>query len=79
MFMNDTRKKVLLFPSGSERPSRPEIIAQIGNERFAIRWEIEELPAAAPVLALRKEPKSARKIREVIQIGARRKAGGSCG
>jgi hypothetical protein len=78
MFMNETRKKVLLFPSGSERPSRPEIIAQIGNERFAIRWEIEELPAAAPVLALRKEPKSARKIRELIQISAHRKAGGSC-
>jgi len=50
------------------------MVVQIGDERFAIRWEIEELPTEAPALALRKEPKSAPKNPEAIQIGTRRKA-----
>jgi hypothetical protein len=27
------------------------IVVQIGSERFAIHWDIEELPPAAPLLA----------------------------
>jgi hypothetical protein len=40
---------------GSKNPPRPEILVQIGNERFAIRWEIEDVPAAAPRAGVAKE------------------------
>ena len=74
LFMDNSHKNVLPFPANSVRPPRPEMAVQIGDERFAIRWEIEELPTEAPALALRKEPKSASKNPEAIQIGTRRKA-----
>jgi hypothetical protein len=53
--MDDTRNKVLPFPKAPERAPRPEILVQIGNERFAIRWEIEDVPAAAPRAGVAKE------------------------
>ena len=72
--MDNSRKNVLPFPPILETPRRPEMVVQIRNERFSIRWEIEELPTEAPALALRKEPKSAPKNPDAIQIGTRRKA-----
>ena len=71
--MDDTRKKVLPFPAQLEAPPRPEIFVQVGNECFVIRWEIEELPAAAPVRALRKEPQNARKFVKQFRSVAGRK------
>ena len=73
LFMDVIRRKILPFPADSDIPARPEIIVQIGDERFAIRWEIEELPTTAPVPTFRKEPKSAGKTRETIQLGSQRK------
>ena len=50
--MNQTEKKVLLFPTPPKEPAASTIICQIGNERLAIHWEIEDLPPAAPLLRL---------------------------
>jgi hypothetical protein len=72
--MDNSYKNVLPFPAPSLKSPRPEMVVQIGDERFAIRWEIEELPTEAPALAQRREPKRAPKKSEAIQIGTRRKA-----
>jgi hypothetical protein len=46
----DDRKKVLEFPKPPEEPGARTIVCQIGDERFAIHYEIEDLPAAAPLI-----------------------------
>jgi hypothetical protein len=46
--MENRQKKVLPFPTPPEEPVASTIIVRIGNARFAIHWEIEELPAVAP-------------------------------
>ncbi len=33
-----------------QQPAATTIICQIGHERFAIHWEIEDLPPVAPLL-----------------------------
>jgi hypothetical protein len=43
------------------------IVVQIGDERFAIHWEIEELPPAAPIV-LRK-PDSLEVLRKSAAAG----------
>jgi len=43
-------KKVLPFPKPPEKPEASTIVVQIGSERFAIHWEIEELPPVAPLV-----------------------------
>lgn len=43
------RRKVLQFPKPPEQPKASTITVQIGSERFAIHWQIEELPPAAPL------------------------------
>ena len=48
--MKNNQKKVLQFPKPPEEPEAQTIVCQIGNERFAIHYEIEDLPPAAPVL-----------------------------
>jgi hypothetical protein len=48
--MKNHRKKVLPFPKPPEEPANLPIVVQIGNERFAIHYEIEDLPPAAPLL-----------------------------
>ena len=42
------RRKVLQFPKPPEQPQTSTITVQIGGDRFAIHWQIEELPPAAP-------------------------------
>ena len=50
--MKENRKKLLSFPARPEEPAGSSmIIFELGGERVAIRWEIEELPPAAPVIA----------------------------
>jgi hypothetical protein len=44
------RQKILHFPKPPEEPGAQTIICQIGHERFAIHYEIEDLPPAAPML-----------------------------
>jgi hypothetical protein len=48
--MKNSQKKVLQFPKPPEEPGAQTIVCQIGNERFAIHYEIEDLPPAAPLL-----------------------------
>jgi hypothetical protein len=43
-------QKVLPFPQPPKVPGAQTIICQIGEERFAIHYEIEDLPPAAPVV-----------------------------
>jgi len=48
--MKNHNKKVLPFPAPPEEPAASTIIVQIGSERFAIHYEIEDLPPVAPLL-----------------------------
>ena len=41
--MKNRQKKVLPFPKPPEEPKPSTIVVQIGNDRFAIHWEVEEL------------------------------------
>jgi hypothetical protein len=56
--MKNRKNNVLPFPRPPEEPGTSTIIAQIGNERFAIHMQIEDLPpAAAPVVMLKRRAK----------------------
>ena len=57
--MKNRQKKVLLFPKSPEEPAASTIVVQIGSDRFAIHWEIEELPPAAPLLPWKRAGKKA--------------------
>src|SRR5712691_9474616 len=48
--MKKSEKKVLHFHPHPRAPAPTTILCQIGNERFAITWQIEDLPPAAPLL-----------------------------
>jgi hypothetical protein len=49
--MKNRPKNVLLFPTPPAEPLDATIIVQAGADRFAIHWEIEELPPASPLVA----------------------------
>ena len=57
--MKKRQKRVLPFPKPTEEPAPSRIVVQIGRDRFAIHWEIEELPPAAPVALLKRQGKQA--------------------
>jgi hypothetical protein len=63
--MNKTEKKVLLFPTPPKEPAASTIICQIGNERFAIHFEIEDLPPAAPLLRLKPPARKGKPIKSL--------------
>jgi hypothetical protein len=46
--MKKDKNKILPFPPPAHEPAVQTIIAQIGRERFAIHFEFEDLPPAAP-------------------------------
>ena len=46
----ENEKNVLPFPVPPEKPAVSPMIFQIGRERIAIHWEIEDLPPVKPVL-----------------------------
>ena len=48
--MKNRPKKVLQFPTPPEEPVASTIVVQIGNDRFAIHSEIEELPPTSPLV-----------------------------
>ena len=52
--MTKIKKKVLSFPRPPEEPVGSIIIFQVGNDRFAIHWEIEQLPPATPLVRLKR-------------------------
>lgn len=63
--MQKNENKILPFPPPASDPARNTIIAQIGRERFAIRYEFEDLPPARrtppPPMPLIKPPTQKRK------------------
>jgi hypothetical protein len=59
VLMKNRQKKVLPFPTPPEEPVASTIIVQVGKDRFAIHWEIEELPPASPVVLWRQRVKKA--------------------
>jgi len=65
--MKKSKNKVLPFPKPPEQPEVPTIVVQIGNEHFAIRWEIEELPPAAP-LVLRTTCREKRAAMKIVKL-----------
>ncbi len=46
--MNQTENKVLPFPAPPKPPARHAITCQIGGERFAIHYQMEDLPPVTP-------------------------------
>jgi len=48
-------KKVLPFTRPAKEPAPSTIICQIGNERFAIHWQVEDLPPAKPMTRINKK------------------------
>jgi hypothetical protein len=57
--MKSSPKKVLPFPKPPEEPAASMIVVQIGSERFALHWKMEELPPAAPMVRLKRPSKQA--------------------
>jgi hypothetical protein len=51
VLMKNRPRKVLSFTTPPEEPVTSPIIVQIRNDRFAIHWEIEDLPPAPPLVA----------------------------
>ena len=60
--MKNNQKKVLPFPKPAEEPVNAPIVVQIGGERFAIHYEIEDLPPAPPLLLWKRAAKRGEKI-----------------
>jgi hypothetical protein len=55
--MKNRQKHVLLFPKPPEQPQGHTMTIQIGNQRFAIHYEIENLPPAPlPELVVARSP-----------------------
>ena len=50
--MKNRKGKLLCFPTPIAEPADPTVIVQIGNERFAIHFEFEDLPPATPPVRL---------------------------
>jgi hypothetical protein len=61
VLMKNNQKKVLPFPKPPEEPANAPIVVQIGNERFAIHYEIEDMLPVAEPLVLWKRPATAPK------------------
>jgi hypothetical protein len=52
--MKNRQNNVLPFRTPPEDPETSTIIAQIGNERFAIHMQVEDLPPVQPPLVMLK-------------------------
>ena len=75
--MNQSKKNVLPFPGRPEEPAPSTIICQVGNERFALHWEIEELPPVPPLLGMKRVvPKRTQRRRSPASIEAVRRRKG---
>jgi hypothetical protein len=55
--MKNRQKKVLPFPKPPEQPAASTIVVQIGKDRFALHWEMEELPPAVPMVRMKRRGK----------------------
>jgi len=52
--MKKKGRKVLAFPAPREEAGPSPVIVQVGRERFAIHFEIEDLPPAVPPIPLKR-------------------------
>jgi hypothetical protein len=59
VLMKNSPKRVLPFPKPTQEPEAATITVQIGADRFAIHWEIKELPPRAQVLPWKQGSKKA--------------------
>jgi hypothetical protein len=59
--MKKRQRKVLPFPA-PEQPAPTTIVCQIGNERFAIHFEIEDLPPPASLLVFKPPPQKKKSV-----------------
>ena len=57
--MNNTHKKILPFPKPSEESGTSTIVVQIGDERFAIRWDTVDLPPKELIVLPKRAAKKA--------------------
>ena len=55
------KKKVIPFPTPPSEPIATTYVVQIGDQRFAIHWKIEDLPPGAPVRQLYAKPTKPRR------------------
>jgi hypothetical protein len=75
--VNQSKKNVLPFPAPPEEPAPSTIICQVGNERFAIHWEIEALPPVSPLLGVKRvAPQLTKRRRSPTSIEAVRRRKG---
>ena len=63
--MKKSEKKVVPFPTPQRELATSTIICQIGNERFAIHFEVEDLPPAAPLQRLKPPTRKGKRIRSL--------------
>jgi hypothetical protein len=54
--------KVLPFPP-PKQPAPTSLVCQIGSERFAIHWVIEDLPPVAPLIVLKGAPSNRKRLK----------------
>jgi hypothetical protein len=57
--MKNRQQMVSPFPKPLDEPAASTIVVQIGKDRFAIHWEMEELPPAAPTVRMKQRGKQA--------------------
>jgi|HubBroStandDraft_3_1064219.scaffolds.fasta_scaffold2039760_1 hypothetical protein len=62
--MKKKRAKVLPFPKLPKEPEASTIIVQIGMDRFAIHYEIEDLPPVEPLAMPKRRRREPLAIRE---------------
>jgi hypothetical protein len=75
--VNQSKKNVLPFPGRPEEPAPSTIFCQVGNDRFAIHWEVEELPPVSPLLGVNKvTPKRTKRRSSPTSIEAARRRKG---
>ena len=77
---NRNNEKVLSFPKPRGEPEGSTIIVQIGTDRFAIHWQIEDLPRAVPLLWWKPEiPRATStkaRAKPSLELAARRQSKG---
>ena len=80
VLMKNRQKKVLPFPTLPEEPLASTMIVQIGNDRFAIHWEIEELAPVSPLVVWKGRARSNCENREITpDLPLRVLEGSMCG
>ena len=60
VLMKTAQNKLLHFPKQPEESTTSPIVFQIGKERFAIHYQVENLPPVAPLLQWKRPGKKAR-------------------